>query len=198
METLSAHLFSLSSPSGSGKSTIIQGAIAQNSNIELCISATTRAPRGSETHGKEYYFYHPDEFQQLIHEDFFLEYQEVYPGGFYGTPKGEIERIANAGKIAVLDIDVMGALTLKEKYGSQQTAIYLQAMAATRLERLKLRNTESPEKIEMRMQKGCIEEKKMPCFDRVISNVLNDNGAFAIEQFLRVIHGVCTRLEMNV
>lgn len=197
METLSAHLFTLSSPSGSGKSTIIQGAIAQNPHLELCISATTRAPRGSETHGKEYYFYQSDEFQQLIKEDFFLEYEEVYPGKFYGTPKSEITRIADAGKTPLLDIDVMGALKLKERYGSQITAMYVQVMAAARQARLAKRNTESLEEIEKRMQKSFIEEKMLPRFDRVISNVLSDNGAFATEQFIRTIRRISARLQVG-
>lgn len=197
MNVLSIPLISLSSPSGSGKSTVIQGAMAQNSMLELCTSGTTRAPRGNEEHGKDYYFYQPDEFRELIQRDFFLEYEEVYPGVFYGTPSSEIERIAMAGKVPLLDIDVMGALRLKEKYGPYHTAAYLQAMEAMRRERLVLRNTESIEKIEMRMQKSKIEEGMMRQFDRIIPNVLNDQGTFAIEQFLRLVNRVCKRFQIT-
>ena len=105
-----------SAPSGSGKSTLVQHLLDTRQDIELSISATTRAPRGQEQDGREYYFITPERFEQLIKEDAFVEWQQVYKGTYYGTLRSEIERIENAGHHVVFDIDVKGGINVKRIY----------------------------------------------------------------------------------
>ena len=96
-----------SAPSGSGKSTIVNYLLAKDFGLEFSVSATCRAPRGEEKHGKEYYFFSTDEFKERIEAEDFLEWEEVYPGCFYGTLKSELERIWKAGHAVVFDVDVV-------------------------------------------------------------------------------------------
>ena len=95
-----------SAPSGAGKSTVVNHILKLHPEMEFSISATSRAPRGSERNGVEYYFFSEKEFRDLIAEDSFVEYEEVYPGSFYGTLKSEVERIWAKGHVIVFDIDV--------------------------------------------------------------------------------------------
>ena len=106
-------LIIFSAPSGSGKSTIIQSLLNRDLNLSFSISATSRAPRGTEKNGVEYYFITPDEFRERIANDEFLEYEEVYAGKFYGTLKSEVERILDSGKNVIFDVDVVGGLNIK-------------------------------------------------------------------------------------
>lgn len=106
-------LIIFSAPSGSGKSTIIQSLLNRDLNLSFSISATSRAPRGTEKNGIEYYFITPDEFRERIANDEFLEYEEVYAGKFYGTLKSEVERILDSGKNVIFDVDVVGGLNIK-------------------------------------------------------------------------------------
>lgn len=107
-------LIIFSAPSGSGKSTIIQSLLNRDLNLSFSISATSRAPRGTEKNGIEYYFITPDEFRERIANDEFLEYEEVYAGKFYGTLKSEVERILDSGKNVIFDVDVVGGLNIKK------------------------------------------------------------------------------------
>lgn len=107
-------LIIFSAPSGSGKSTIIQSLLNRDLNLSFSISATSRAPRGTEKNGVEYYFITPDEFRERIANDEFLEYEEVYAGKFYGTLKSEVERILDSGKNVIFDVDVVGGLNIKK------------------------------------------------------------------------------------
>ena len=119
-------LIIFSAPSGSGKSTIIQSLLDKDLNLSFSISATSRAPRGSEQNGVEYYFISPEEFKSRIANDEFLEYEEVYAGKFYGTLKSEVERILNSGKNVIFDVDVVGGLNIKKYYGGQALALFIQ------------------------------------------------------------------------
>ena len=111
-------LIIISAPSGSGKSTIISHLIGDESlKLEFSVSATTRPPRGEEKNGVEYYFMSLEEFNKAIENDELVEYQEVYPGRFYGTLKSEVTRINKKGKNVVLDVDVLGAINVKKMYG---------------------------------------------------------------------------------
>ena len=114
-----------SAPSGSGKSTLVQHLLDTRQDIELSISATTRAPRGQEQDGREYYFITPERFEQLIKEDAFVEWQQVYKGTYYGTLRSEIERIENAGHHVVFDIDVKGGINVKRMFGDRALAIFI-------------------------------------------------------------------------
>ena len=160
-----------SAPSGSGKSTLVQYLLDTRQDIELSISATTRAPRGQEQDGREYYFITPERFEQLIKEDAFVEWQQVYKGTYYGTLRSEIERIENAGHHVVFDIDVKGRINVKRMFGDRALAIFISPPSIEALrERLTKRGTDSPEKIEERLAKAEIEMADAPLFDTILVN----------------------------
>ena len=160
-----------SAPSGSGKSTLVQYLLDTRQDIELSISATTRAPRGQEQDGREYYFITPERFEQIIKEDAFVEWQQVYKGTYYGTLRSEIERIEGAGHHVVFDIDVKGGINVKRMFGDRALAIFISPPSIEALrERLTKRGTDSPEKIEERLAKAEIEMADAPLFDTILVN----------------------------
>lgn len=160
-----------SAPSGSGKSTLVQHLLETRQDMELSISATTRAPRGQEQDGREYYFISQDRFEQLIREDAFVEWQQVYKGTYYGTLRSEIERIEGAGHHVVFDIDVKGGINVKRMFGDRARAIFIAPPSIDALrQRLTGRGTDSPEKIEERLAKAEIEMADAPLFDTILVN----------------------------
>ncbi len=162
-----------SAPSGAGKSTLINFLLTQRRDLEFSISATTRRPRGEEEHGKEYYFITNSEFEQLIRDDQFVEWQQVYSGTYYGTLKSEIERIESAGHHVVFDVDVEGGINLKRIFGDNARSIFVAPPSVAELrKRLVNRATDAPEKIEERVAKATSEMEKAQFFDTVI---VNDN-----------------------
>lgn len=164
-------LIIFSAPSGSGKSTIINRLLADGMEMEFSISATSRAPRGSERHGVEYYFLSPEAFKEKIAENAFVEYEEVYENRFYGTLKSEIERIASKGKATVFDVDVKGGLNIKKIYGQQALTLFIQPPSVEELRRrLQGRATDAPEVIEQRLQKAAFEMSFASQYDYVIVN----------------------------
>ena len=128
-------LIIFSAPSGSGKSTIINYLLTQNLNLAFSISATSRAPRGEEKNGVEYYFLTPDEFRRRISAGDFLEYEEVYTDKFYGTLKSEVERLTSAGKNVIFDVDVVGGVNIKRFYGERALSIFIQPPGIEELRR---------------------------------------------------------------
>lgn len=160
-----------SAPSGSGKSTIVNHILGLHPEIEFSISATSRAPRGTEQNGKEYWFFSADEFRQLIKEDKFVEYEEVYAGSYYGTLKSEVEKIWAKGHVIIFDVDVKGGVNLKKYFGDSALSIFVQAPSVEELRRrLVNRNTDSPEAIERRVAKAAEEMTYAPKFDYVLVN----------------------------
>src|SRR5574344_2137423 len=161
-----------SAPSGSGKSTIVNHILGiYPDKMEFSISATSRAPRGNEQSGKEYYFVSPEEFRKLISEDKFVEFEEVYEDHFYGTLKSEVERIWSKGHIIIFDIDVKGGVNLKKLYGTQAMAVFVQPPSLKVLEeRLRNRGRDSETAIETRIAKAREELTYAPHFDKVIVN----------------------------
>jgi guanylate kinase len=160
-----------SAPSGSGKSTLVQHLLDTRQDMELSISATTRAPRGQEQDGKEYYFISPERFEQLIRDDAFVEWEQVYKGTYYGTLKSEIERIEGAGHHVVFDIDVKGGINVKRLFGDRARSIFIAPPSIEALrERLTKRGTDSQEKIEERLAKAEIEIADAPLFDTILVN----------------------------
>lgn len=160
-----------SAPSGAGKTTIVRYLLDHNSSLAFSISACSRAPRGVEVDGKDYYFLGVDKFQQKIKEGAFLEWEEVYADNYYGTLKEEVERIWALGKTVVFDVDVVGALNIKKQLGDRALAIFVQAPSYEELERrLRSRSTESEEKIQMRMAKAKDELAKSVEFDVILEN----------------------------
>ena len=165
-------LIIISAPSGSGKSTII-GRIMQDESLrlEFSVSATTRPRRGQEVHGVDYYYLTQEEFEQMIENDQLVEYQEVYEGRYYGTPKSEVERITSEGKNVVLDLDVLGGVNVKQMYGDRAISIFIQPPSVEVLrERLIKRGTDSMEDIENRVNKAEFEISIGPQFDYTVIN----------------------------
>lgn len=161
-----------SAPSGAGKSTIVNHLLGLYPELEFSISATSRAPRGQEKHGVEYYFFSADEFRQLISEDSFVEFEEVYAGSFYGTLKSEVDRIWAKGHTIIFDIDVQGGVNLKKFFGEKALSVFIQAPSVEILrERLIGRGTDTEEAIERRVAKAASEmEFAEGKFDYVLIN----------------------------
>lgn len=165
-------LIVFSAPSGSGKTTIVRHLLSQPElNLEFSISATSRAPRGEEKDGKDYYFISTEDFKKHIKNGDFLEWEEVYRDNFYGTLKSEVERIWAEGKNVIFDIDVVGGLRIKKKFPERTLAVFVKPPSVDELKiRLKKRKTESEEKINMRIAKASIEMATAPQFDHIIIN----------------------------
>lgn len=178
-------LIIFSAPSGSGKSTIINYLLTQNLNLAFSISATSRAPRGTEKHGVEYFFLTPDEFRRRIANDEFLEYEEVYQDRFYGTLKEQVEKQLVAGQNVVFDVDVVGGCNIKKFYGERALSVFIQPPSVEELrKRLVGRGTDTPEVIESRVAKAEYELTFASRFDTVI---VNDDLETAKAEALKVI-----------
>ena len=165
-------LIIFSAPSGSGKTTIVHHLLEQPElNLAFSISATSRPRRGKEKHGVNYYFMSISEFKKHIKNGDFLEWEEVYRDNFYGTLMSEVERLWEAGKNVIFDIDVAGGLRIKKKYPEQTLAVFVKPPSIDELKiRLKKRSTESDEKINMRIAKASVELATAPQFDKIIKN----------------------------
>jgi len=160
-----------SAPSGAGKSTLVNYLLSQRTDLEFSVSCTTRAPRGEEQNGKEYYFISNEEFKLRIQNDEFVEYENVYAGTYYGTLKSEIERIESQGHHVVFDVDVKGGINLKKYFGTKALSIFVAPPSVAELrKRLIGRATDSPEKIEERVSKATSELLDQPKFDITIIN----------------------------
>lgn len=176
-----------SAPSGSGKSTIVNHILQKFPQLEFSISATSRAPRGNEVNGCEYYFFSEEEFRKMISEDRFVEYEEVYSGSFYGTLKSELDRIWNKGHTIIFDVDVKGGVNLKRFFGDRALSVFIQAPSVECLkERLTGRGTDTPEAIEKRVAKAAEEMTYADRFDYVL---VNDDLATAYAEAEKVIGG---------
>lgn len=176
----------ISAPSGCGKSTII-GALLERGEIDMqfSVSATNRAPRPGETHGVSYYFLTDEEFRSAIAAGGFVEYEEVYPGRFYGTLKSEVSRVVDEGHNVILDIDVKGGVNVKQLYGAEALSIFIAPPSVEALrERLVGRGTESAEAIEQRVGRAEYELSFAPRFDRT---VVNDELQAAISEVDTII-----------
>lgn len=169
----------IAAPSGCGKSTIIRALIEGGDlNLGFSVSATTRQPREGEVDGVNYYFMTPDDFRQAIANDKFVEYEEVYAGRYYGTLRSEVERIIESGKNIILDLDVNGALRVKDIYSDQAVSIFIQPPSVEELRRrLENRGTESSENIDMRIARAEYELSRAVDFD---CSVVNDDLQIAI------------------
>ena len=178
-------LIIFSAPSGSGKSSIIQYLLQQELPLQFSISATSRASRGTEQHGVDYYYLSPDEFRAHIEAGDFLEYEEVYKDKFYGTLKSEVERITGLGKNVIFDVDVVGGCNIKNFYGERALSIFIQPPSVDELrKRLEKRNTDAPEVIEKRLEKAEYELNFASKFDTII---VNDNLTTAQAEALKTV-----------
>ncbi len=178
----------VAAPSGCGKSTIINAILQEGDlNLGFAVSATTRAPREGEQEGVNYYFMTEDAFRDAIADGLFVEYEEVYPGRFYGTLRSEIDRITSEGHNIILDLDVNGALGVKELYGPQALTVFIQPPSIEELRhRLESRGTEKPEVIDERIDRAEYELSRAAAFDR---QIVNDDLSTAIRQTHNLIDG---------
>ncbi len=166
-------LIIFSAPSGSGKSTLVNYLMEQHPELRLAfsISCTSRAPRGKEKNGVEYFFLSPEEFKKKIANDEFLEYEEVYEDRFYGTLKSQVEVQSQAGQNVVFDVDVKGGVNIKKHYGSRALSVFIQPPSVEELRnRLVGRATDAPEVIEQRLNKAEYELSFADKFDRIVIN----------------------------
>lgn len=175
----------VSAPSGGGKSTIVGHLLKTFNFFDFSVSATSRAPRGSEVNGKEYFFLTQDEFKRRALNGDFVEYEEVYPGLFYGTLKSEVERIWGNNKVILFDIDVMGGMNLKKLYGEKSLSLFIAPPSLETLrERLIKRGTDTPEAIEKRVAKAEKEMQYSGNFDKIL---VNDDLQTALEEVEKII-----------
>ena len=163
-------LIVISAPSGAGKTTLCQKLLDDFPELVLSISSTTRAPRGSERHGKEYFFLSREEFEEEIQEKRFAEWALVH-GNYYGTSKSVIERSFQAGKSVLLDIDVQGAESLRKAFPDEAVLIFITPPNMEELEcRLRSRGTDSEDTIQRRLKNAAAELSKKEIFDHVVVN----------------------------
>ena len=177
----------VSAPSGSGKSTIVQWLMKEHPELKLyfSISCTSRAPRGTEQNGVEYFFLTPEEFRTKIQNDEFLEYEEVYTDRFYGTLKQQVENQRCQGQNVVFDVDVKGGVNIKKYYGDEALSLFIQPPSVEELRnRLVGRATDTAEAIEERLAKAEYELTFAPQFDKVI---VNDDLETAKQEALQVV-----------
>ena len=178
-------LLIFSAPSGSGKTTIVRRLLEQFSNLEFSISATSRAPRGVEQNGVDYYFLSAEEFAEAVAANKFVEWEEVYKGTCYGTLRSEMERIWSKGNVILFDVDVMGGIRLKETFGNDAMSIFVMPPSIEELRRrLEGRGTDAPEVIEKRIAKAAFELTKAPQFDK---QVVNDNLEVAVAEVAEIV-----------
>lgn len=179
----------VSAPSGAGKTTIVRHLLGLPLNLSFSVSACSRKQRENEKHGEDYYFLSADEFRKKVSEDAFLEWEEVYEDHYYGTLKSETERLWNAGKHIIFDVDVVGGFNLKKALGDRALAIFVQPPSLTALEeRLRNRKSETEEMLRQRVEKAEIELKQAENFDEVLVNdKLEDAKKEAAEMVLKFL-----------
>ena len=187
MKSMKGKLIIFSAPSGTGKSTIINWLMQEHAelNMAFSISCTSRAPRGTERNGVEYFFLTPDEFRHRIEAGEFLEYEEVYTDRFYGTLKSQVEHQCNEGQNVVFDVDVKGGCNIKQHYGDRALSIFIMPPSVAELRRrLESRATDAPEVINQRIARAEYEISFANKFDKV---VVNDDLDKAKDEVLGII-----------
>lgn len=186
-------LIIISAPSGAGKTTVVHHLLNQDLGLEFSVSACSREKRVDEVEGKDYYFIPVEIFKNKIKNDEFVEWEEVYPGQYYGTLRSEIERIWAKGNHVIFDVDVIGGLNLKRKFPDESLAVFIMPPSIEELEkRLTGRSSDSDESIRKRINKARKEISYSNRFDTVI---VNDVLEKALEKAEQVVHEFLTSLE---
>ncbi len=167
----SGKLVIFSAPSGAGKTTLVRHLLGAGLGLEFSVSATSRGKRPGEEHGRDYYFLSAADFRDKIDRDEFLEWEEVYPDHFYGTLRSEVDRIWEKGRYVIFDVDVVGGLNIKARYGDAALAVFVMPPDPAVLEdRLRKRSTESEEDLQERLAKAHRELASAGRFDRILVN----------------------------
>ncbi len=180
----------ITAPSGAGKTSITRHLLHTFPILAFSISAATREQRSHETHGKDYYFIKPAEFQQKIRQDEFAEWEMVYEGKYYGTLKSELNRIWGNQQIPVLDIDVKGAIHVQQQYPKSSLSIFIEPPSVEELKRrLKSRGTETAETLQDRVNKASYEISFKHHFDKIIVNDNLENACKMAEKIVREFIG---------
>ena len=181
----------ISAPSGAGKTTIVKHLLKKFPQLGFSVSATSRAIREGELNGREYYFVSADEFRLMIETNKLLEWQEVYPGSYYGTQVSEIERITSNGQFPVFDVDVVGGLNIKKMYGDDALAIFIRPPSFEILEtRLRSRATDNEESLQKRLSKVKQELDYEQEFDQVIVNDKLEDALKHAEMLVKCFLGI--------
>ncbi len=180
-----------SAPSGAGKTTIVTHLLKTFSKLEFSVSATSRAPRGKEVNGKDYYFLSAKEFKKKIKNKEFVEYEEVYPGSFYGTLKSEVDRIWAKGNVIMFDVDVKGGVNIKKLFGEKSFTVFIQPPSLEIMEqRLRARGTDTEEAIKTRIAKAAEEMTYAAKFDAVLVNDILDESFTKAERLVKLFTGL--------
>lgn len=178
-------LFLFAAPSGAGKTTIVRHLLNRYENLSFSTSATTRSKRPHETDGKDYYFITPEQFRTLVKDNGFVEWEEVYEGLLYGTLKRELDRLWSEGKHIVFDIDVKGAINIKQAYPDEATAVFVKPPSLEALkERLTARGTEDDVNMKKRLDRAAAEMRYESQFDIVLVNDDLQDALRAAEQII--------------
>lgn len=183
----------ITAPSGAGKTTVVRHLLqTYPDRLGFSISATNRKRRAGEAHGREYYFFSTEEFEAGIHRGDFVEYEEVYPGRFYGTLRSEVERLWNENKVIVFDIDVQGAMKIRKNLEAECMTVFIKPPSETVLiDRLRGRKTESESDLRMRIAKVRNELSFQNRFDQILVNdvlaVTLKEAELLVEEFLHLI-----------
>ncbi len=176
-----------SAPSGAGKTTIVTHLLKAFNKLEFSVSATPRAPRGQEVDGKDYYFLSVKEFKKRIKNNEFVEYEEVYPGSFYGTLKSEVERIWAKGNVIMFDVDVKGGVSIKRIFGEKAFTVFIMPPSLEVMEkRLRARGTDSEEAIKTRVAKAAEEMTYAAKFDAVLVNDVLEESFEKAERLVKL------------
>lgn len=187
MKESGAKCIIVSAPSGAGKTTIVRHLLGRGLGLEFSISATNRPKRGYERDGRDYHFISTEEFLARIDADGFVEWEQVYPGCYYGTLKSEVERIWQRGHAPIFDVDVKGGLQLKEIFGERALSIFVSPPTVEALERrLRLRGTETPETLRIRVGKASEELTFSNKYDYVL---INDDMERACQEAYEAVKG---------
>jgi guanylate kinase len=176
----------ITAPSGAGKTTVVKHLLGLNDlKLEFSISSCTRPIRTEEANGRDYFFISVDQFKDMIDDDAFIEWEEVYKNSYYGTLKSEVDRIWKMQRNVLFDVDVMGAINLKNKFRTQALAIFIMPPSTEILrKRLEERGTESDEKIQKRMNKAALELKYAKKFDVIL---INDNLEYTLTEAVKIV-----------
>lgn len=185
-DSMAGKIIIFSAPSGSGKTTIVRHLMNQDLNLEFSISATSRKPRSNEADGIDYFFLSPAKFREMIANNEFLEWEEVYDNQYYGTLRSEIDRITANDKNIIFDVDVLGGINLKKEFGARALAVFVQAPSLEILEeRLRTRASDSEEQLNKRIEKAKKEILYAGNFDHVI---INDDLKKSLEEATNLVH----------